>query len=71
MEKLKTYFYGTLVKNTELLGLQVSTAEGEDVYINDFDQMCSTDTLPRTVLIGKKQGSNYGRLIETNELYIK
>ena len=71
METLKNHFYNNLGKNNEIVGLKVVTNEEEEYFINDFDQMCDIDKLPRWVLIGKKQGSNYGKMIQTNELFIK
>jgi hypothetical protein len=70
MEALKKYFYENCHKNNELIGMLVIHDE-EEYFINEFDQFCNTDKLPREVLIGKRQGSNYGKIVDTSELFIK
>ncbi len=71
MEKLSTYFkrnYG--VENSTLMGLRVQTKDGEQFYITDFDQMCDSKSLPRTLFISKTLGSNFGNTISSDELFV-
>jgi hypothetical protein len=67
---LKEHFYKNIHNNSELIGLKVSTIDGDEYYINDFDQMVDSASLPRWVFISEKQGSNFGNTKETSELYV-
>ena len=67
---LKKYFSEKHEKNIELIGLKVVTLENEEFYIEDFDQTTSEKSLPLSIFLSKKPGSNYGTYKESSSLYV-
>lgn len=68
---LKKHFYDNMCNNQQLIGMAVIMSDGTELFINDFDQMCSTDKLPRTLFASNKLGSNFGHTIDSDELFVK
>lgn len=69
--RLKNYFEKHCVKNSELMGLKVVTLDGSVYYINDFDQMVNEDEMPKEFFVSKKLGSNYGKDMSHDVLYVE
>ena len=67
---LTKYFKQNCIKNTDLIGLQVITADDKKLFIVHFSED-EEKKMPTIVFVHKKQDSDYGKGISTDELYVE
>jgi len=73
-ENVRTTLRNYVIKNSlvhdQLIGKRVFDKKGEEWYINDIDPIHDTTKLPYQIFCGKRPESEFGKYINTDELYI-
>jgi hypothetical protein len=67
---LRKYFSKNSLQHENMLGKKVVTKDGEVWYINKVDPIHDNTKLPHQMFCGKRQGSEFGCYINTDNLYV-